>query len=128
MSSISSIGGSSSSANTARSVDSQISALNRRLEKTREALAQVSSSNMDPQQKETLSASYQSQISVMEGQIQTLQQQQQQQQQLSSGEAASSGTATAAQKDAQAAKTAESQAATGTPRSGGSGSIVDVYV
>jgi len=126
MSNISGIGSSSASSSTSGpSIDSQIAAINRKMERVREAQNELATSDMAAEQKETLNASYQSQMSVLAAQLQALQQQQADQQQASSGQALENA---AAQKEALAAKTAESKAAGGTPNSGASGEIIDVYV
>jgi hypothetical protein len=128
MSSISGISSASGSSSSGPSVQSQIAALNRRVDAARKGLESVTGSDMDPAQKEQLSASYQMQIDLLMAQIQALQQQSQLRDSLQQAASMQADATSAAQQDAQAAKSAESQAALGTPRSGAAGSIVDVYV
>ncbi|QEI08462.1 hypothetical protein FXN63_23455 [Pigmentiphaga aceris] len=125
MASISNIGTTASPGATGTSsIDNQIAVMNRRLERVREMMASLESSDMAAEVKAERMASYQTQVVTLTDQAQALEQKRIRDQQASSSEAAEK---TASQKEALSTQTEAFKAAGGTASTSSPGEIIDVY-
>jgi len=125
MASISNIGTTASpGASGTSSIDNQIAVMNRRLERAREMLVKVEGADMASEIKAERTASYQQQIVTLTDKAQSLEQKRIKDDETASSDAAEK---TASQKEALSARAEAVKAASGTPRQGAAGEIIDVY-